>query len=243
MVVNYEQNGVAAQKHHGYLTLGGGKIYHPNQPPNNDIPYSWSPDIPYLPLVRQDCPAPGTPPGVMGNITKIGCGGCPQDLPDEAFFDWQLANHTIHSLRYAKAHSDKHGTPFFIGAGFRRPHTPWFIAQRFVDMYDNGGQPLPPPKFPFWAAGQPDCAFICGGDGVGCDFNLSHPRPAAEASLCRKTYYAAVTSTDHYIGMVLDELDSLQVTEHTAVVVFGDHGWHCTFATVAEPLYVICWQL
>ena len=95
-------------------------------------------------------------------------------------------------------------------------------------MYDNGGQPLPPPRHPDWAIGQPDCAFICGGDGVGCDFNITNPRPAEEASLCRKTYYAAVTGTDHYIGIILNELDSLALADHTAVVVFGDHvRMHC----------------
>eukprot|EP01043_Picozoa_sp_COSAG02_P098167 COSAG02_NODE_34335_length_485_cov_1.971503_1_plen_117_part_10 len=104
-------------KHHGFLSLGGGKVYHPNQPPNNDVPYSWSADIPYFPLIRQACPLPSAPPGPPGNITKIGCAGCPQDLPDEAFFDWQLANHTVHSLRYARSK----GVPFFIAAGFRRP--------------------------------------------------------------------------------------------------------------------------
>ena len=98
-------------KLHGFLTLGGGKVYHPDQPPDNDVPYSWSTDVgvPYFDFVHQDCPH---------NVTKIGCGGCPQDLPDAHFYDWQLANATVHHLRFAKAD----GRPFFVAAGFRRLH-------------------------------------------------------------------------------------------------------------------------
>mmetsp|Transcript_5125 Transcript_5125/g.15625 ORF Transcript_5125/g.15625 Transcript_5125/m.15625 type:complete len:636 (-) Transcript_5125:95-2002(-) len=201
-------------KEHGYLSLGGGKIYHPNTPPNDDEPYSWSQDIPYFPLVHQTCPAPFSP-------SQPGCGGCPQQLPDEEFFDWQLANHTIHLMRYAKTTSK----PFFIGAGFRRPHTPWFINQRFVNMYSAPNMSIAPPKNPLWAKDKPQCAFICGGDGVGCDFTVDQPRPTNETVLCRRTYYAAVTETDYYVGLVLDELDRLDLTQNTTVLIFGDHGW------------------
>ena len=186
-------------------------MYHPDQPPNDDVPYSWSPDLPYFDFVRQEC-------GPDGNVTKIGCGGCPAALPDEHFYDWQLANHTIQALRLAK--SD--GRPFFVAAGFRRPHTPWYINQRFVDMYNDTD--IAPPLHSTWAINQPACAFITGGDGVGPDFNISSPRPQAEAELCRRTYYAAITSTDSYIGLVLDELAALDLEQDTAVVVFGDHG-------------------
>eukprot|EP00663_Eupelagonemidae_sp_cell21sb_P004491 gene4491-749_t len=214
-------------KQHGFLSLGGGKVYHPGLPPHDDRPYSWSPDIGYFHFERQLCPGRK---GLGQN-----CSGCPQDLPDEHFYDWQLANHTIFSLRYARA-TRQH---FYIAAGFRRPHAPWYsgklfftvghgcgnrlwlslkrlcwsfpdlllhIAQRFVDMYP--GAPAPP-RFPGWAEGQPRCAFVCGIDAGGCDFNISTPRPPAESSTCRRMYYAAVTSTDHYVGLVLDELDAL----------------------------------
>ena len=203
-------------KHNGYLSLGGGKVYHPNQPANNDVPYSWSDGpIPYFNFSDPDCPnSPGN--------NKVGCQGCPEDAPDEKFYDWKLANHTIHALRAAK--NDAQQRPFFIAAGFRRPHTPWHIAQRFVDMYPTNLSDIPPAKHPSWAHGAPPCAFVCGGDGVGCDFDIDHPRNSSWSSLCRRTYYAAVTATDHYIGLVLDELDALGLTSSTAVAVFGDHG-------------------
>ena len=35
-------------KQHGYLTLGGGKLFHPQYPPFNDAPWSWSEGYPYF---------------------------------------------------------------------------------------------------------------------------------------------------------------------------------------------------
>lgn len=203
--------------------LAGGKIYHPNQPKNNDVPYSWSPDLPYFNFTDEACSS-------FHESNKVGCGGCVEDVSDEHFYDFLLANHTVHALRFAKADPKKR--PFFIAAGFRRPHTPWHIAQRFVDLYPKDVDQVAPPKYPKWAQGQQPCAFICGGDGVGCDFNVTSPRNASWSSLCRRTYYAAISATDHYIGMVLDELESLGYTDSTAVVLYGDHGrcrcrWRC----------------
>ena len=37
-------------KNAGYLTLGAGKLYHTDNPPDHDVPKSWSPGKPPLPL-------------------------------------------------------------------------------------------------------------------------------------------------------------------------------------------------
>lgn len=42
----------------------------------------------------------------------------------------------------------------------------------------------------------------------------------------RRGYYAAVAWVDYNIGKVLDELDDLELTDDTVVILFGDHGWH-----------------
>ena len=220
-------------KENGYLSFGGGKIYHPNHPKHNDRPYSWSEGtVKGGRLKYFDDPDHGCPDGRGGNPNvhgegahEGGCGGCPEDKPDEEFYDGRLANWTIQALR--AAHEDAlHGEkkPFFIATGFRRPHTPWNVAQRFVDMYadvDDAG-----PAHREWAKGAPQCAFVCGGDGVGCDFGIGRPRELEATKLCRRTYYASVTGADHYIGQVLDELEQLKMAQNTAVAIFGDHGWH-----------------
>lgn len=53
-------------KQHGYLTLGGGKIYHPSVPPVNDEPWSWSEGYDYFPNQPPNLPhncSEAFPPG------------------------------------------------------------------------------------------------------------------------------------------------------------------------------------
>ena len=218
-------------KQHGYLTLGGGKVYHPNHPKNNDPP-SWSEGtvrkgrLHYFNDHDHGCPdGTGGNPNVHGEgAHEGGCGGCPEDKPEADFYDGRLANWTITALRHA--HEDRlygEKKPFFIATGFRRPHTPWNVAQRFVDMYKDMDDA---PKHRYYARGAPQCAFACGGDGVGCDFSITKPRELEATKLCRRTYYATVTGADFYIGQVLDELANLKMADDTAVALFGDHGWH-----------------
>ncbi|MFT5469556.1 MAG: arylsulfatase A-like enzyme [Verrucomicrobiales bacterium] len=40
----------------------------------------------------------------------------------------------------------------------------------------------------------------------------------------RRSYGAIVTTTDHYIGQILDKLDSLSLTENTIVIFMSDNG-------------------
>ena len=218
-------------KQHGYLTLGGGKVYHPNHPKNNDPP-SWSEGtvrkgrLHYFNDHDHGCPdGTGGNPNIHGEgAHEGGCGGCPEDKPEADFYDGRLANWTITALRHA--HEDRlygEKKPFFIATGFRRPHTPWNVAQRFVDMYKDMDDA---PKHRYYARGAPQCAFACGGDGVGCDFSITKPRELEATKLCRRTYYATVTGADFYIGQVLDELANLKMADDTAVALFGDHGWH-----------------
>ena len=58
---------------------------------------------------------------------------CPLDGDFDQFFDYRLANWTLNALAHATAQSK----PWFIAAGFRRPHTPFKMPTEFWEMYNE----------------------------------------------------------------------------------------------------------
>eukprot|EP00040_Diaphanoeca_grandis_P030617 m.181369 g.181369 ORF g.181369 m.181369 type:complete len:677 (-) comp32060_c0_seq1:7-2037(-) len=162
------------------------------------------------------------------------------------------ADATISSAAVARLNGSN-GTlpsPWFMGVGLHRPHLPFIVPQRFVDLYPPGYVELPPNRFA--PGGMPDAASECAGGGTKCSpghssfelweqytFNmttplrwsgwngtLNHTLPSAWAIELRRFYYASVSHTDAMFGRVLDALAERDDAKSTVVVVIGDHGWH-----------------
>jgi iduronate 2-sulfatase len=124
-------------KTHGYVTLGSGKLYHPQVPPDNDVPKSWSVDV--APYYSPECtggpggrcpsssargPASGPyhclmsdPPGPPGHKPTF----CATNVSiAEDRFEFQLEDQRIRDSAIAHLKLAKTtGKPFFVGAGFR----------------------------------------------------------------------------------------------------------------------------
>lgn len=205
-------------KKNGFTTLGGGKTYHQDHPPNWDEPKSWSQDLPYFPFAPTPCPE-------EEGKSKSKDTWCPlpeDKYPDSYHYDWQLANHTISVLNYVK----KKGGPWFVAAGFRRPHAPWKFPQRFWDMYNDVS--IPAVLHRSRALNSPDLAY----KKKNVQFNntvyspMPDPFPLKITELARRAYMGSVSWVDSQIGRVLDTLDTLGLTNNTLVVLFGDHGYH-----------------
>ncbi len=106
--------------------------------------------------------------------------------------------------------------PFFIAAGFHKPHQPWvgpaeFFAQHPVDEVqlprtpDNDTDDIPEP------AGQ-----ITEDDANHTDRQKKQAIAA---------YHAMVTMIDSYVGQLLDALELLELADSTVVVFTSDHGF------------------
>ena len=67
------------------------------------------------------------------------CGGPldEEDIPEKGMFDEQIAAWTIEKI------NTKHTAPFFLAAGFLRPHVPYAVPRRFFEMYDPDHLVLP----------------------------------------------------------------------------------------------------
>ncbi len=112
-----------------------------------------------------------------------------------------VAQQTVEFLRQQSA-----SQPFLCIAGFYSPHAPWVVPQPYLDRYDPASFTLPtlPPAL---AAQQ-------------CPTHFSD----AELRAARHGYYAMVSEVDHYVGEMLDQLETLGVAENTIILFTSDHG-------------------
>jgi iduronate 2-sulfatase len=129
---------------------------------------------------------------------------------DEEQTDGKVAAETIRML---EAHKDK---PFFIAAGFYRPHVPDIATAKYFDLYPLEKITLPrePPEH---IKDIPPVALTTKPLNYGIE----------EEKLRRfkRAYFASISFVDAQVGKVLDALDRLKLADNTIVVLFGDHGW------------------
>ncbi len=125
----------------------------------------------------------------------------------------------------------------FLAVGFYRPHLPWTAPQWCWDLYDRGAIDLADnPFFPENAVGKSDlCDFRHYWDeeveplfsDIGRYADDDFPvLSEAKQRECIHAYWASVSFMDAQVGRVLDEIDRLGMTEETAIVFWGDNGWH-----------------
>lgn len=131
---------------------------------------------------------------------------------DEEHTDGQVASEAI---KLMEKHKDK---PFFIAAGFYKPHTPWITPSKYFDMYNLNEISLPkisketPNDYPeqALASTKPWPYF-----GINTD----------QARECKLAYYAAISFVDAQIGRLLDAVNALGLKDNTIIVFWSDHGY------------------
>jgi uncharacterized sulfatase len=106
--------------------------------------------------------------------------------------------------------------PFFIGAGFYRPHTPYIAPSKYFDMYPMS-KIEPPPIDEAELKQAPEWAYFTRPAHWG--MSKQQQRDAIRA------YYAAITFMDAQVGKLLDALDRLGLADNTTVVFWGDNGY------------------
>lgn len=215
---------------HGYRTEALGKIFHVGHG-NKEDPASWS--VPHWKsdVIAYALPASRAPSGLTREealFSNQPADGKPRgaayeasDVPDNAYPDGAMADELVRRLHAAAAADE----PFFIAAGFVKPHLPFCAPQKYWDLYDPAAFELAKLQRP--PAGAPPYAPQSSGELRQYRGTPDQgPVPDDLARVLIHGYYAAASYTDAQIGRVLDALDETGLADNTIVVLWGDHGWH-----------------
>lgn len=108
--------------------------------------------------------------------------------------------------------------PWFIAAGFHRPHDPFFAPQQYFDLYPLAS--LTPHRDPPGLTAAPALAFAPAMHEVFKQFTDQERREYLRA------YYACTSFMDAQVGRILEELDRRGLRDKTLVVFISDNGFH-----------------
>ena len=197
----------------GYFVARVGKIYHygnPGQIGTNglDDPASWDLVVNPRGIDKDEEKAltNHTPKRQLGSALAFYA----SPAADEAHTDGKVATETIALL---EKHRDR---PFFIGAGFYRPHCPFIAPRPYFDLY-----PVDSIRAEAFSAAQldrvPAAALFT--TPPNWDVDERGRREIVQA------YYASISFLDANVGRILDALDRLELADSTIVVFASDHGY------------------
>lgn len=196
---------------HGYTTISNGKVYHHK----SDNAGSW--DESFRPKDFREYLLPEN----QGLAFNQQVAWEAPDVADSAYATGRLAEKVIGDLKRAK----DQGTPFFITAGFTKPHLPFNAPKKYWDFYDRDDFELA--SNPYRPHGAPQNAMHNWNelrDGYGGMPKTGNLPDEISRTLIHG-YYACTSYTDAMIGRILEALRELELTDSTIVVLLGDHGW------------------
>lgn len=213
-------------KNHGYHTISNGKVFHDHGNVLDGMD-GWS-ELPWE-------PHPGFWVWREGDNSQYDYRGYryrkeyfkhpgplyeSPDIPDDGYPTGVVTNKTLHDLQRLK----EMGQPFFLAVGYRKPHLPFNAPKKYWNLYDRDQIRVPENKDR--APSIPDQAYRDNGELYSYrGLKRSDPIDDATIRKLKHGYYACVSYTDAQVGRILDELDRLELSDNTIVILWGDHGW------------------
>ncbi len=223
---------------YGYRTESLGKVFHvghgnQGDPPSFSVPHFSDKVIEYLApastggeLTREEALFSNQRLNQISSLPRGAAFESPQ-ANDEDYADGRVALETIQRLRAAKERRERDGTPFFIVAGFVRPHLPFSVPKKYWDLHDPNALALPADdELPQDA---PRVAGKRGGEIAAYQPVPVDTSSAFSDDLKRQLvhgYYASTSYADAQVGKVIDEFAKLQLDQNTILVFWSDHGFH-----------------
>ena len=193
-------------KKQGYYTMGKGKIFHEHAP---DGVFDLSAG-----REKGFGPKPEKRFKWFNEGTQTDWGAYPET--DEEMPDFKTAKWAVERLQ------ENYEKPFFLVAGFIRPHVPWYVPQKWFDMHPAAGVETPPYK-------KDDYLDL---PAIALKVNDLPQMPTTDWAIetgnwkdMIQSYLACVTFVDHYIGEVLNALENSKYKDNTIVILWSDHGY------------------
>lgn len=242
-------------KENGYTTLGTGKITHGNVSEdwdewgmplkNNYGPFYFDgANKKALPTVPKPFADIGQVDGSFGRLSDVGFSSGKKG--EKGFvYGWsnkpmRYVNDTDRDLMQDELHAKwaiekiadlekrEDQTPFFMGVGFVRPHTPMHAPDKYFDLF-----PIEDLKLNPWQKNDLNDTYW----DANFDENLKGKRYyrtllasySGDRELALKhylqAYLACVAFVDEQVGKVVDALNNSKFKENTIIIFTSDHGW------------------
>ncbi|MCG9127704.1 sulfatase-like hydrolase/transferase [Candidatus Poribacteria bacterium] len=139
------------------------------------------------------------------------------DVDDDELDDGKITYAAIDVLNEIK------GSQFFLAVGFNKPHLPFYAPRRYFDLYDIDSFHLPVmSKLPIDA---PKIAANRKALHAYQDIDSIPPLSNEKTLELIKAYAANISYIDAQIGLIIDQLDSLSLSENTIILFCSDHGF------------------
>ena len=198
----------------GYWSGGAGKIFHNNMPD----PQSWDD---YFPSKERHMPRYFYPRrGETVNMPMFenmytDFDWAPLEIPDEETGDFKSVDWVIRQLQRP------HERPFFLACGIYRPHVPWYVPQKYFDMFPLESVQLPKIlEDDLNDVGERAREIAYRGGGYH-----KHVLAAGQWRPAVQGYLASIAYADALVGRLLDALAQSPSAHSTIVVLWSDHGW------------------
>jgi len=187
---------------------------------------------------------PNESPGTYANGSLMGLGSVVSwssaDCPDNCYPDGLVGDAIVAQL---KAKAANPAQPFFLAAGFKRPHLGFYAPKWAYDLYPSSSIQLAKHRMP--PSDMPAPAWCDGGSmgtfndtksvfeerhiptNPGSPFSNFSGKflPDAKHIELRRGYYASVSLVDKQLGRILDVLESTGLRNNTIITFTGDHGF------------------
>jgi iduronate 2-sulfatase len=195
----------------GYFAARVGKIYHYGNPGDIgtsglDDPPSWNKFVNPKGIDIDEQPKLSFAGPSRGLGSSLSYYASPAN--DEEHTDGLVATETIKLIEQNRTR------PFFIAAGFYRPHCPYIAPKKYFDLYSLDR--IPVSEYSELLLSQSPTA------ARGISWNV----PEQEQREAVRAYYASISFMDAQLGRILDTLDRLNLRQNTIIVFMSDHGYH-----------------